>query len=51
MLGVDRAAATADVTRAYRELARRHHPDAGGNRAEWDRLTEAYEQAKRERGL
>jgi hypothetical protein len=30
-----------DIKRAYRAAARRHHPDAGGQRADWDRLEAA----------
>jgi DnaJ-class molecular chaperone len=31
------------VHRRYRELARRHHPDLGGDRAAWDELLLAYQ--------
>ncbi len=31
LLGVDRRASEADIRRAYRRQARRHHPDAGGD--------------------
>lgn len=33
----------ADPVRLYRHLARRMHPDAGGNPADWERLTAAHE--------
>jgi hypothetical protein len=46
VLGVTRDAPLEQVTRAYRQLARTAHPDAGGNRAEWDRLNAAYEAGK-----
>lgn len=36
----------ADVDQRYRSLARDRHPDAGGERAGWDDLIAAYEQAK-----
>lgn len=39
-----------EIELAYRRKARTAHPDAGGDRAAWDRLTEAYDQAKREIG-
>ncbi len=47
VLGVERGAADADVKKAYRRLAREHHPDAnpGDTQAEerFKELTEAYE--------
>jgi len=49
VLGVARDAPIEAITRAWRGLAREHHPDAGGSRAEWDRLNAAYEQAQAER--
>lgn len=48
VLGVASAAAAADVRAAYRQRARTAHPDTGGDRAEWDRLQTAYEQAAAE---
>lgn len=47
ILGVDRAASLSDVKRAYRRLARKHHPDINPGDPESDaffiRVTEAYE--------
>ncbi len=47
ILGVDQAASTADVKRAYRRLARKYHPDInpGDHEAEafFRRVSEAYE--------
>jgi hypothetical protein len=48
VLDVARGATAAEVTAAYRTQARFAHPDAGGERAAWDRLNAAYEGAKRE---
>ena len=45
ILGVEPEADQAAVRNAYRALARRHHPDAGGDPAEFKRLRRAYEQA------
>lgn len=42
-LGVDRDAPKADVARAYRDLAKVHHPDAGGDPEFFRRLKLAYE--------
>ena len=49
VLMVTRDASLDDINRAYRNLARTMHPNAGGQRAEWDRLSAAFEAAKRER--
>jgi DnaJ-domain-containing protein 1 len=45
VLGVEPEADTETVRNAYRALARLHHPDAGGDPAEFKRLRRAYEQA------
>lgn len=46
VLGVGVGADRAVVEQAYRAKAKQAHPDAGGSRAEWDKLVAAYEQAK-----
>jgi len=47
MLGVQRDASLGEIKQAYRELVRRHHPDAAGDsapaRAQFERIQEAYE--------
>jgi curved DNA-binding protein len=46
ILGVERAASDADIKKAYRKLARRHHPDvskAAGAQARMQEINEAYE--------
>jgi molecular chaperone DnaJ len=46
ILGVDRSASTDDIRRAYRRLAREHHPDVNGDPAAEERFKEvagAYE--------
>lgn len=43
LLGVDRHASPDDIRRAYRSLARRHHPDAGGDVATFQSLTAAVD--------
>ena len=45
VLGVEQDASLTAVRNAYRALARRHHPDAGGNSEEFKRLRRAYEAA------
>ncbi|RXD05536.1 J domain-containing protein [Sphingomonas sp. UV9] len=46
VLGVSRDADRAEIDRAYRALAKTAHPNAVGDRETWDRLSQAYEQAK-----
>lgn len=50
VLGVNRSADIAAIHAAYRAKSKTAHPNAGGDRAAWDRLSTAYETAKRERG-
>lgn len=45
VLGVQRSAGRNNVRRAYRRLALRHHPNKGGNPANFRRLQNAYERA------
>lgn len=42
-LGVPRSATASEIKKAFRKLAREHHPDAGGDEAEIQRDNEAYE--------
>lgn len=42
-LGVPRTATADEVKKAFRKLARTHHPDAGGDEAKFKELNEAYE--------
>ena len=41
-LGLEKGAQPADINRAYRELIRQAHPDAGGSTSVAARITEAY---------
>ncbi len=42
-LGVSRTATTDEIKKAFRKLARTHHPDAGGDEAKFKEINEAYE--------
>lgn len=43
VLGLDKSATTADVKKAYRKLAVRHHPDKGGDSEMFKEICRAYE--------
>lgn len=43
ILGVPRNATEAEIKKAFRTLARTHHPDAGGDEAKFKEINEAYE--------
>jgi DnaJ-class molecular chaperone len=43
ILGVARTASQEDIKKAFRKLAMTHHPDKGGNAAEFQTINEAYE--------
>ena len=45
VLGLSLPCTAADVRRAYRRLALKHHPDRGGTDAEFNAITKAYDAA------
>ena len=42
-LGLKRGASDADIKKAYRSMAMKHHPDRGGDEKKFKEVTEAYE--------
>jgi curved DNA-binding protein len=42
ILGVDRNATPDEIKKAYRKMAAKHHPDRGGDTAEFQKIEEAY---------
>lgn len=43
ILGVKRDASADEIKKAFRKLARKHHPDAGGSEEKFKEINEAYE--------
>ncbi len=43
ILGVKKDASEDDIKKAFRRLARKHHPDAGGSEDKFKEINEAYE--------
>lgn len=50
VLGVGKDATMGEIQTAYRALARKHHPDGGGDTEVFLRIQTAYEEARKERG-
>ena len=42
-LGVPKSATADEIKKAYRRLARKHHPDAGGSEERFKEVGAAYE--------
>lgn len=46
ILGVDEKATSADITKAFKDLAKKHHPDRGGDEAKFKEINEAHDTLK-----
>jgi len=46
VLGVSPNASVEEIKQAYRRLSLENHPDAGGDRDDWEKVQQAYEIAK-----
>lgn len=51
ILGTARDASESEIRRAYRGKVLTAHPDVTGNREQWNRVQEAFEAARQERGF
>src|SRR3990172_9917075 len=43
ILGIPKDASNQDIRKAYKELAKKHHPDKGGDQEKFKELSQAYE--------
>src|SRR5210317_1943005 len=46
ILGVDEKATSAYITKAFKELAKKHHPDRGGDKDKFQEINEAHDTLK-----
>ena len=46
VLGVDEKATSAEITKAFKDLAKQHHPDRGGDEAKFKEINEAHDTLK-----
>ena len=46
ILGVDEKASSADITKAFKDLAKKHHPDRGGDKDKFQEISEAHDTLK-----
>ena len=45
VLGVDKNASESEISKAYRKLAKKYHPDKGGNAKDFEKISKAYNEA------
>lgn len=46
VLGVNENSSSAEITKAFKELAKKHHPDRGGDEAKFKEINEAHDTLK-----
>ena len=46
VLGVDEKATSAEITKAFKDLAKKHHPDRGGDETKFKEINEAHDTLK-----
>jgi curved DNA-binding protein len=46
VLGVNEQSTSAEITKAFKELAKKHHPDRGGDEAKFKEINEAHDTLK-----
>ena len=46
ILGVDEKATSAEITKAFKDLAKQHHPDRGGTQEKFQEINEAHDTLK-----
>ena len=46
ILGVDEKATSAEITKAFKDLAKQHHPDRGGDKNKFQEISEAHDTLK-----
>ena len=46
ILGVDEKATSTDITKAFKDLAKKHHPDRGGDKDKFQEINEAHDTLK-----
>jgi len=46
VLGVDEKATSAEITKAFKDLAKKHHPDRGGDKDKFQEINEAHDTLK-----
>ena len=46
VLGVNEQSTSADITKAFKDLAKKHHPDRGGDETKFKEINEAHNTLK-----
>ena len=46
VLGVNEQSTSADITKAFKDLAKKHHPDRGGDKDRFQEISEAHDTLK-----